>query len=295
MSSERFSDSGRDETRARDEKFVGEVLARTSGSPCLRAADLLPDLNDGALADLDRQLVQAHLEHCAGCRSLAVTLAWLDPLLPKMAELDPGPAFTERVLARTIRMAPGVAAGPVVEPGGFGPAGLMDRLGRWWQGRILRPIFPLQVAYAATVVLVLLAGTPLSPFRAAPGKILATVQAGPQSIPAVEALVESVGAGPVNWLEGQTTRAYRSGRNGTVGAWCRTETAVRERFERSAPDGRLMRGHFRALAGNLGERRLGDAGYDLHQIMKSGRRAWSLWWHAGTDQPINEGTTVDQP
>ena len=85
--------SSDDDQRRRDEDLIRNVLERTSGSPCERAAGLLPDLTDGALEDLDRQLVQAHLEHCPGCRALAVTLGWLDPLLPKMA-LEPSEPFS---------------------------------------------------------------------------------------------------------------------------------------------------------------------------------------------------------
>jgi putative zinc finger protein len=293
MSNERFGDSRRDEDRTREEKFVNDVLDRTSGSPCRRAAELLPDLNDGVLVDLDRQLVQAHLEHCTGCRTLAVTLGWLDPLLPKMAELDPGPAFTDRVLARTTQAALGVASGPVTEPGGFGPAGVMDRLGRWWEQQILRPIFPVQVAYAATVVLVLLVGTPLSPFREAPGKILESVQAGPRSVPMIGRFVDS--AGPVSWAEGQTEQVYRATREGTVGIWRRAGAAVTGSFERSAPDRRLMTAHLGALASDLGGGRLSEAGYEMHQFMKSGRRAWTLWWNDGTSELPNDESIADQP
>ena len=78
----------------RKKEFVRDVLNRTSGSPCRRALELLPGLTDGALASLDRQLVQQHLEHCAGCRTVALVMTRLGDDLVSLADLDPGPGFT---------------------------------------------------------------------------------------------------------------------------------------------------------------------------------------------------------
>src|SRR3989339_654799 len=86
---------------AHRERFVQDVLARTSGTGCARALGMLPDLAEAGLTDLDRRLVQSHLEHCAPCRAVAVVLGWLGPELAGMAVVDPGPAFTARVLTVT--------------------------------------------------------------------------------------------------------------------------------------------------------------------------------------------------
>ena len=123
---------------------IGSVSCATCWpAPAVRRAcaprSLLPDLTDGALADLDRQLVQAHLEHCAPCRSLAVTMGWAGPVLPQLAVVDPGPAFTAAVLARTSRRQRLALPAPQARPAGL--PGLMDRLGRWWGERILQPGF----------------------------------------------------------------------------------------------------------------------------------------------------------
>ena len=69
--------------------FVGDVLGRTTGQACGRAVTQLDALMNDRLSGTDQQLVQAHLQHCAGCRDLAITLGWLNPLLPEMAEIDP--------------------------------------------------------------------------------------------------------------------------------------------------------------------------------------------------------------
>ena len=153
-----------------DRDFVRDVLARTSGSACDRACGLLPDLTDGRLETLDRQLVQQHLEHCPPCRAVAVTLGWLGGELASRACLEPGPGFTAAVLARTSGRTATARARRAAAVAGTGPGGLMDRFGRWWQERILRPGYAMQSAYAATVILVLLTATPLSPFRGAPGR-----------------------------------------------------------------------------------------------------------------------------
>ena len=78
---------------------------------------------DGDLEGMDRELVQAHLEHCDPCRSVAVTLGWLEPLLPGMAEIDPGPAFTARVLAQTTGRAQSRGRVPAVPTGRGRPDG----------------------------------------------------------------------------------------------------------------------------------------------------------------------------
>ena len=286
MSDRRNQGNGHEDKRP-NEEFIQDVLARTSGSPCERAAGYLPDLTDGTLEDMDRRLVQAHLEHCPGCRALAVTLGWLDPLLPKMAFLDPGPEFMKQVLARTSLAAPGIAAGPITEPMAFGPAGLMDRLGRWWQRQILRPVFPLQVAYAATVILVLLVATPVSPFRQAPGFILQTVQAGPGSLPVVGPLLDSATDRASGWVGSQTGRAYQAVSDEATGTWRKIDSDLTGRIERTDEERRLTKSHLGNLARNIKDGNLGDSGYDLYRILKSGRKAWVLWW--------NEESIVDQP
>ncbi|MBU8871020.1 MAG: zf-HC2 domain-containing protein [Gemmatimonadales bacterium] len=280
--------------RRHDEKFIQDVLSRTSGSPCERAAGLLPALTDDALEDMDRRLVQAHLEHCPGCRTLAVTLGWLDPLLPKMAFLDPGPEFTQKVLSRTSLAAPGLSAGPVTEPTAFGPAGVMDRLGRWWQRQILRPVFPMQVAYAATVVIVLLVATPVSPFRQAPGRLLQTVQAGPESLPIVGSLLDSTTHGTSIWVQGQVDYVSQTIRDETTGAWRGAESDLTARMERTNSERGSMKSHLGDLVRNLKGGNLGDAGYDLHRVLKSGRRAWALWWNSESIAESNLESTIER-
>jgi anti-sigma factor RsiW len=247
------------------ERFVRDVLARTSGSPCLRCEDQLPDLADGRLQDLDRQLVQAHLEHCSGCRSLAVAMGWCEPVLTQLAVVDPGAAFTAAVLARTTLRQRLAAPAPGTQPEGL--PGLMDRLGRWWGERIFQPGFAAQVAYAATVLLVLLTAVPGAPLQKVPGEALKVMRAGPTAVPAV--------AVAVDWVDGQAGE---------------TRTAVNNRVQviDGGLDARMMRSseargqvahHLGLMWRDLENRRTSEAGLEGLGAIDASRRAWALWWH----------------
>ena len=101
-------------------------------------------------------------------------------------------------------------APPHAAVAGGGAAGLMDRLGRWWQRPDPAPGFALQVAYVATVMLVLLTATPVSPLRGAPRKALSRGQAGPRGLPVV-------GAG-LTWLTERADRRAWACATGWTGA-----------------------------------------------------------------------------
>jgi preprotein translocase subunit Sec61beta len=267
--------TGRDDTnsRDRDENFVQNVLGQTSGSACGRCGDLLPDLVEGRLEDLDRQLTQAHLEHCTACRAVAVTLGWLTPLLPAMVELDPGEAFTSRVLDATSRRRRVIEAGPT------GAAGLMDRLGRWWEEQVLKPDFAVQAAYAATIILVLLATVPGSPLKGAPGKALEAVQAGPEGLPIMgPALLETS-----TWVDNRADGAVTTLRAGLVSRWDRAESGLTERAERTQKSRTAIRTHLAGMFDHLGNRDIGEAGTEFYAALKAGNTAWTIWWDEDED------------
>jgi hypothetical protein len=262
-----------DDSQDDRERFVRDIMARTSGSPCARAERLLPDLNDGVLAELDRQLVQAHLEHCAPCRSLAVAMARLEPVLSQLAVVDPGPVFTAGVLAHTSRRKHLAALPSSARPGGV--PGLMDRLGRWWGERILIPGFPARMAYAATVVLVLLTAVPGAPLRGVPRTALKVATAGPTAVPAV--------AEASAWLDGQLAEV----RGGMVAQWQVVDGNLGARLARTAEARRQAAGHLSAAWRELEDHRLGEAGYEGLGAIDASRRIWTLWWH-GDEQSNGE-------
>jgi len=267
-------DNNRDD-RARNEQFLRDVLARTSGSGCERACEQLSDLMDGTLVGMDRELVQAHLEHCDPCRSVAVTLGWLEPLLPQMAEVDPGPAFTARVLARTtghVQVPSRIPAVPV------GPAGLMDRVGRWWDRQILRPGFAAQVAYAATVLLVILTSVP-GPFREVPVKALEIVQAGPVSAPVIGPAMNRASG----WVGVRTEATVTAARNGLGRRLEAAGSALGQRGERTAAGRRDIQTHVEQMIRRAGDGQLGQASYEFLAVLKAGRTIWIEWWNETED------------
>ncbi len=255
--------------RDRNNDFVRNVLSRTSGSPCDRACEQLPGLMDGKLEDMDRQLVQAHLEHCDGCRSVAVVLGWMQPMLTDMAELDPGPAFTEAVVLRTTGavhpLARAARRGEIV-----GPLGLVDRLARWWQKQIFRPRFAMEFAYVATVILLLLTSVPGAPLRQEAHSAREMIQAGPMNMPLV---------GPIlNSGQDQLDEVSLSVRHRAGGSWHQLREGWDARLDRSDETGRQAYNHL-GLAwrqGRAGE--LSQAGFQLMEAGKNTRLAWNLWW-----------------
>jgi len=77
------------------------ILARTSGDPCHRLQGLACDFVDGTLEAGQASLVRLHLGHCEACSALVEVLASLQTDLPAMAQVDPGPWFTQAVLRAT--------------------------------------------------------------------------------------------------------------------------------------------------------------------------------------------------
>lgn len=270
------SPDDRNNDRVRDEKFLQDVLARTSGSACARAGEQLPDLMDGQLAGLDRELVQAHLEHCGPCRALAVTMGWLEPLLPRMAEIDPGPAFTARILGATSGRVPSILPGPAVPTG---PAGVMDRVGGWWDRQILRPGFAAQLAYAATVILVLLTAIPGAPLKGVPGKALEMVQAGPVAAPVIGPAMDQASG----WVGTRADAVVTTARTGVNRRWQKTENGLAQRNQRTR-GGRTELGlHVKLMINNAGDGKLGEASYELLEALKAGRTIWNEWWMDNDD------------
>ncbi len=251
--------------------FANGVLGRTTGAACGRAAEQLEDLMGDRLAGLDRQLVQAHLEHCTDCRRLAVTVGWLNPLLPDMAEIDPGPEFLAGVLARTTQARRRVAYAE--HP--TGPAGLMDRVGRWWEKQILRPQFAMQAAYVATVLLVLVFATPGSPLRNVPEQALQAVTAGPQTAPYIGPVINRAG----DWLEDGSARAVTAGRSRARNRWQLFDDSLARRTDRTAVSRNEFKAHWQTMIDQAQARELGGAGYEFLEALRTWNLVWDQWWN----------------
>ncbi len=238
------------------------VLARTSGSACGRARELLaarldPEerrANDPA-AFADAALLAGHLEHCPGCRAIETAFLWLPPTLRAMAEVEPDADFVYDVLraTSTTRLARRGTAG--------WRARLAERASGWWRRQVARPRFALEMAYAGTLALVVLFGTPVSPLRQVAPRALQVVEATPMGLAAtVKDLVDLL-----------------PGRAGSLGRQAWAETGGRLEGKADEAAGRLSdRGRGAAGVGAELSRHGGELGRALlrHDFVQAAAR-WS--------------------
>lgn len=236
------------------------VLDATTGPACGRAQAILSEGDDVGAAE--RELAAAHALHCDDCAGLASVLAWLPATLPDLAEAEPGEAFVYDVLRATGPSRARRRAGVLPR--------LRERAGAWWESQLRRPHFALEAAFAATLLVVLLCGTPLSPAREAPRHILATVQTGP-------------------------TRALTLARDGAVALGARAEAELKDlsdRRDRTAPYRASLRRHGRALGSAVlvGDRAAAERGLDL-----LGADWLGLWrtWNAADSAGTEYDTTLE--
>jgi hypothetical protein len=135
----------------REDELARSILDRTCGPVCSHVESQLWDFAGGELGEEDSQLLILHLEHCAGCRSVAGDLAILQEELPAMSEIEPGASFTSDVVR--------ITSGGIPDQSGFA-----KRLQACWNLLVQRPLFSYEAAYVGTLV-VILAFSPFLPFR----------------------------------------------------------------------------------------------------------------------------------
>jgi hypothetical protein len=157
--------------------LLAAVLARTSGPACGSARARLCDHLDRLLASVDDEMVRMHLDGCVECGGLAAALARLATDLPPLAAREPDAGFVADVLARTSRRA-------------TLPARFTARLAAGWRRLAHRPRIAWEGAYAGSIMLVLLFGTPNAPFADVPGKALDVVRTVQESLPAAAVRAE---------------------------------------------------------------------------------------------------------
>ena len=129
--------------------LLAPVLDRTSGSACSRAEQLLPALADNELEGDSADILRDHLSHCDACAQLLAVLRESRTVLPALAEIRTPPGLVERVLDATSRRE---RPSPFVE---------------WWLRILARPRASLELAYVATVLMVVLLGNPIAAFNGA--------------------------------------------------------------------------------------------------------------------------------
>jgi hypothetical protein len=234
------------------------VLAHTSGATCGAAQALLCDFVDDVLAAADRVLVETHVAHCARCTALCTTLQWLATALPSMAALDPGAAFTRRVVAATTQ-------GPAQ------PAPWRVALAERWRHMLARPRFAWEAAYVGLLLLVALFGTSISPFRDVPPRALAVVQVDPR---------EAVrGAGSqARTLHGGIGSASQRMWDFTGGAMGRRFAALADAYADRHPGMHEAYGNMQLHSGELrqrcADRNFAAASVSLHALRGDLRALW---------------------
>ena len=186
--------------------LAAAVLERTTGSPCIRAREILCDYVDDALDGMDRELLTLHLDRCRECAATAMALTGLAQDLPSMAALTPDGGFVGDVLAATSsRRHP-----------------WSDLATRWadaWAGLLARPRIAWEAGYIgamalwlvfSTVGAPLLASRPPLPSREASAELIDEVQ-GRVSALGQQAWSATGGQGLSAWQEFQSglTDRYR--------------------------------------------------------------------------------------
>jgi hypothetical protein len=195
-------------TPEEEEELLGAVIRRTSGGACRRAEELLAERLDGkapsrslaptpdsaapesgVAANLlvggnaaDAALLESHLEHCAACAAIARSLAVAAETLPSLAAFDPGPSFTAAVLAATSRAEAEELRHVRIKPHatyvGASAAHVAERIATLWNSWLARPRFAFEVAYVATILILVIVGNPASRLQAASERTVVAAAAG---------------------------------------------------------------------------------------------------------------------
>jgi predicted anti-sigma-YlaC factor YlaD len=84
-----------------DPELTTSILQRTAGSVCDSVRERLCDFVDATLDPTEAGRVSGHLSRCPDCTALGRVLASAQSELPRLADVDPDPAFVALVLART--------------------------------------------------------------------------------------------------------------------------------------------------------------------------------------------------
>ena len=134
-----------------NDQLTAIVLGGLKLNPCQQSESQLCDYIDGSLDAAAQRLLQSHLEDCENCTELTATLRILDTEIAGLAEPQLVPDLSARILAKTTAIDVAV------------PLSSRTRqidIGALFANLMRRPRFPLEAAFAATIVWTTLFGVP---------------------------------------------------------------------------------------------------------------------------------------
>ncbi|MFQ5601449.1 MAG: anti-sigma factor family protein [Candidatus Krumholzibacteriia bacterium] len=237
------------------ERFVGSLLQNTAGSPCTRAREQLCSWGDGELEEADAQLVSMHVEHCSACADLATALVALRSRLGELAEVEPDAGFVTGVLQATRGMRRRRL-----------PLG--ERIRETGERLLQRPRLAWELATAGSFALLLLCGTPGSPFRDMPRQALAITQINPvqvahTTLQRLQPVLDEYGARAWQATAGRIADKSRDA--------ARSFGADHQEAARAWTD---LRGHTRALRQAVSNRNLAQASRVMHEMRGDFKKLW---------------------
>jgi len=138
-------------------RFAPTVLSRLGVNVCEQSESLLCEYNDSELENSQQSHLQQHLNSCNECSTLLSTLTLVEAELNELAEIQPAREFADQVLVQTM---PGLVL-EELKPSfferitGVSFQALAQQL-------MIRPRFPIEAAFAATVVWTGFFGVPMA-------------------------------------------------------------------------------------------------------------------------------------
>ncbi|NKB33445.1 MAG: hypothetical protein GKR91_10140 [Pseudomonadales bacterium] len=131
--------------------FSQSILQDVGLDACQQSEAMLCDYLELKLDPLQTELLKNHLQDCENCQATQVSLQILDAELGALAEISPSPNFIKLVLAQTLEVEP--AESILKRLTGIDFQALFVQLMR-------RPRFPIEAAFAATVLWTSFFGVP---------------------------------------------------------------------------------------------------------------------------------------
>lgn len=230
------------------------VLERTSGPACDRAREILGESVDGALEEVDAELLRLHLDRCGACAALALALERLGQDLPAMAELEPAAGFVEEVMAATL-------------PPPSRWEGFAARCSRGWAALLARPRIAWEAGYIGAVAMWLVVSVLGAPFQASTP--LPSAESSAKIVDDVTQRVSTIGR-----------RAWNATGGRGQEAWDGLQSDIARRYRHTESSLDALRRNGERLRQAALEFDLAESGQALKALTSDARTAWERFANA---------------